>query len=77
MATYVVSYYLGMDSGLRRNDESALGKYMKKITFILLILFLMMGGFIIDIFFDNAASIDACLDQGGVWNYKLEECRYS
>ena len=30
--------------------------------------------FIIDIVFDNAATIDSCLDNGGRWDYELKEC---
>lgn len=44
--------------------------------FLLLILLVMFGGPIVDIIFDNAASIDACLDRGGAWDYEKEECKY-
>ncbi|MDG1858870.1 MAG: hypothetical protein P8I94_07200 [Emcibacteraceae bacterium] len=40
------------------------------------VLLLLVGPIFIDIVFDKAASIDGCLDSGGMWDYENEECIY-
>lgn len=53
-------------------------KVFKRIVLGLVSLFFMIGllEFAIDIFLDNASSIDACLDMGGAWDYNIDECKY-
>ena len=46
------------------------------IGFFALVVFLGIGAYIADEFFDYAASIDSCADSGGVWNDDQEQCSY-
>lgn len=46
------------------------------MSFIALILVLGAGEYLADEFFDNAASIDSCVDSGGAWNDDRERCRH-
>ncbi|NRA18582.1 MAG: hypothetical protein HRU04_24105 [Oceanospirillaceae bacterium] len=31
---------------------------------------------LVNLAFENASSIDACLDGGGAWDYDTEDCKY-
>ncbi len=48
-----------------------------KYTIIFIFSFVILinlGVVIANLFFDNAASIDACQDSGGAWSYVKEKC---
>lgn len=52
--------------------------FRKSILMILLFLSLVFGAErVVDFLFENAASIDACLDNGGAWDYESKECHHA
>lgn len=52
---------------------------VKKILvgLVCLILVIVVLELVVDMLFDNASAIDACLDMGGAWDYDMEKCKHN